>query len=288
MNNQQVAHEWASQNKQGAKGSHFYFEGRTIFSYGEHFPIAHWLDSETVLFTSEGYSVTTAKHKGYVSSAIPSGVTVFTVPKVSEPYDHEANALYLANAFKEAREKALHAVKNVEPALRATDEALRSLWEYFKRYGSKIENKKTRAEIDALRRRALFTKKELAELDKKKARAAELERTAQARREACEAKEREAAALDLEKWRKGEFIQNGHFHALPCAIRCREGQLETSHGARVPFLDGLNLFQLWRAGGAKPGDTVGLYRVNEVYEDRLVIGCHTIAREEAERFFSGN
>lgn len=71
MNNKQVAHAWAHQEKQSAKGSHFFFEGPTIYSYGYHFPIAT-LHNGGVLFTLRDYSNTTAKHINHVSRAIPS------------------------------------------------------------------------------------------------------------------------------------------------------------------------------------------------------------------------
>ncbi len=74
MNNREVAHLWANRSRQSAKGSHFYFEGDTIYSYGSHFPIARLFlhpvtQTWAVLFTSRDYSQTTSKHKSYTRSA---------------------------------------------------------------------------------------------------------------------------------------------------------------------------------------------------------------------------
>lgn len=76
MNNAQVAHAWAAQRKESGKGSSFYFDGPTIYSYGRHFPIATFTDHTAkdgrriVLFTVRGYSNTTAKHISLARGAL--------------------------------------------------------------------------------------------------------------------------------------------------------------------------------------------------------------------------
>ena len=41
MNNSMVAHLWANEKKESARGSNLFFEGRSIYSYGYHFEVAH-------------------------------------------------------------------------------------------------------------------------------------------------------------------------------------------------------------------------------------------------------
>jgi hypothetical protein len=82
MDNKQVAHLWANKSRERAKGSSFYFEGDTIYSYGAHFPIARHLRG-VVLFTSKGYSSSTARHKSYVRNAI-NHLESFTVDDVTK------------------------------------------------------------------------------------------------------------------------------------------------------------------------------------------------------------
>lgn len=67
-----VAHYWAHQRQDNGRvsGGNFYFEGRTIYSYGTHFPIATLQDDNKVLMTTRGYSNTTSKHLYEVRSAI--------------------------------------------------------------------------------------------------------------------------------------------------------------------------------------------------------------------------
>jgi len=51
---------------------HMFIEGKTIYSYGHHFPIATRTGKGTYLFTTRGYSSTTAHHKGLVRRALSS------------------------------------------------------------------------------------------------------------------------------------------------------------------------------------------------------------------------
>ena len=58
-----------SQDRPTTQNRTFYFIGDTIYSYGNHFPIARHVNG-VVLFTTRGYSVTTAGHKGIVLSRV--------------------------------------------------------------------------------------------------------------------------------------------------------------------------------------------------------------------------
>lgn len=69
-NNTDVAQAFAQGATSGEK-SHVFIEGDTIYSYGTHFPIARRIPgTKTALFTTRGYSTTTAKHKSQVHSAL--------------------------------------------------------------------------------------------------------------------------------------------------------------------------------------------------------------------------
>jgi hypothetical protein len=68
-----IAHLWANQLQEEARNSgNFYFDGKTIYSYGGHFPIAKHIEKDgerAVLFTTRGYSNTTARHIAVVRHA---------------------------------------------------------------------------------------------------------------------------------------------------------------------------------------------------------------------------
>lgn len=64
----ELAHIWAAQTQNEGKAGSFYFNGKTIYSYGSHFPIATIVGND-VLFTMRTYSNTTAKHIGRTRQA---------------------------------------------------------------------------------------------------------------------------------------------------------------------------------------------------------------------------
>lgn len=73
MSNKQVAQNWREQTGKGRNGSNMYYTGRTIYSYGSHFPIAYITDyaydnKKIILFNEDGYSNSTSKHKNHVYS----------------------------------------------------------------------------------------------------------------------------------------------------------------------------------------------------------------------------
>jgi len=86
MDNSTLAHNYNNGAEKG-KGSHIFIDGDTIFSYGYHFPIARKLKENVYLFNSEGYSLTTEKHKGIVESALISKTLIY----ISECKTENAN-----------------------------------------------------------------------------------------------------------------------------------------------------------------------------------------------------
>lgn len=71
LSNYTVAKRFANRKDKGT-AKNMYIWGNTIYSYGHHFPIARWLDEDTVVFTTNEYSMTTAGHKSAVLRALRS------------------------------------------------------------------------------------------------------------------------------------------------------------------------------------------------------------------------
>lgn len=90
VNNEEVAKLWTMQTQSFACNStgNFCFHGKTIYSYGEHFPIAtiHTVNGKSVVaFTTRGYSQTTAKHKAVVHRAIAAMDPQMPIIHVDDP-----------------------------------------------------------------------------------------------------------------------------------------------------------------------------------------------------------
>ena len=113
---QQVAIRWIAGHDTSAKGYAVFFEGDTIYSYGHHFAIARIVKTDTgtvCLFNSEGYSVSTAKHKTIVRRELARwrpAMPVLEVPFVRHAERmHEVNYRDLCRRAAEALDKAKRA-----------------------------------------------------------------------------------------------------------------------------------------------------------------------------------
>lgn len=285
MNNRQVAHLWANQSRQEAKGSHFYFEGDTIYSYGAHFPIArHYLGA--VLFTSRSYSNTTAKHKGHVRQAC-NHLESFTVenpalnPSGKDVRNYAESIKTLSAALARARDPQW----KLESLQREINEANR----FCEKFGFQ-----TRFSMpDETTLAALREKSRLESIRKAKATAA--------RNAKIEAENAEAIA----KWIAGESaslpysVQKVFLRVRQFSINGESSdgsattwttQLETSKGARVPIAEAEKTFRFImlkrESGWHRNGETfrIGDFHLDAVNEFGIVAGCHRIAWDEIERF----
>lgn len=83
MNNYMVAHLWANEKKKSARGSNFFFEGESIYSYSYHFEVGRIVRNKrgekAYLLNNEYYSTSTSAHQRYIYGAIPTGSKVFSV-----------------------------------------------------------------------------------------------------------------------------------------------------------------------------------------------------------------
>jgi hypothetical protein len=66
----EVAQAWA--NGQKLTGSRMYTDGKTVWSYGSHWPIATWVNDDTILFNMSSYgSSSTSGHTSKVWNKLP-------------------------------------------------------------------------------------------------------------------------------------------------------------------------------------------------------------------------
>jgi len=135
LNHDQIARAWAAREvpEQGNKGHHIFCDRNTIYSYGYHFPIARFVDSETVLFNADGYSKSTGRHKSIVRWQLRRqcpDVTVFTLPHALWNNGHALPALFYMDKIQAA-------VKKWRRARRHKDHHMRNAAGYlveFQRY----------------------------------------------------------------------------------------------------------------------------------------------------------
>jgi hypothetical protein len=301
MNNQQVAHLWASGSKASGKGSNFYFEGDTIFSYGPHFPIARRITEGFYLITERGYSNSTSRHISYTRRAIPSFAKVFSVAD-------RPNASF-ETIRREKMEQARKLLASIEGKnVFKTYENAKSLSIFCRDAGEMFVWMKRESDLtfewlpvmDEMNE--IIGKAELIAETNREAYEVELAKQ-QARKEARDEKRRlkyerereleKMEALELAPlWRNGECNNQWKLRSLSPMLRIKGDKVQTSQGAEVSVEDAKKAFSfiIAKINGGKEwhrnGEIcqVGAFSLVSIDAEFVTIGCHKFEVEEVKSF----
>lgn len=291
MNNAQVAHKWAAcHGREGsAKGSNFYFNGATLYSYGPHYPLAAFTNVTTksglviVLENSRGYSMTTAKHHGHMHNALRGlNCRVIRVPNVEDSplrSQHVENLAHMESNFLTCVTLASKARKNVDHHVKRAFDAQTDAIDYAHAFGLECPAwAHEELSADLLTKARETAKREAAE-------------------RAAKAKERERLrAMDyaekIEAWRNGadaNMCELWRFAGEPTELRLSADgkRVQTSRGAEVSKREAERLFFIVQAARGQDDDTRALYvsRMPEISgftvrgiaaNGDITIGCHLL------------
>jgi hypothetical protein len=271
---QSCAHAWAHQLCDEGHASNFFFEGRTIYSYGRHFPIA-FLQGSYVFFTLKKYSATTSCHKSIVLSAVSHKEIIYVeyVPESTEQLRddafHKKNINHwvtsLTSSFREYE---------VSPRKKSLAAAIQNDIDLLKRFLEALE-----IEPDALLQELLTSPS--------------LELIAQRAKE--EREKTDAANLAkynaaLQRFRAGlisSFYEEAPGISTNTAyLRYNEvtNQIETSKGVKVPARIAKRFWNYIQKtlpeGCVNCNYSILDFKVAEISPAQIVVGCHTISMEE--------
>jgi hypothetical protein len=277
MNNRQVAHLWANKARDGAKGSHFYFNGATIYSYGPHFPIARHIErngKSAILFTTKSYSISTSKHISYARGAIREhALVIHTADVTREPKSAELRKEYesrltdvMDNLARARTHKDIHAQSAGRIAREGNAAAEFFGWTW--------------------RLTVPHFSDEWLEEQRAKLREQQKKQDAKFKRQR-EAAEKEAAER-IQRWRAGESVTVNHGDIM---LRVKDESIQTSRGAEIPVSHAPRLWRvIQRAVNGEPykanghSEHAGEFKVDSVDTDGTMrAGCHTIKFEELKR-----
>lgn len=272
----EVAHLFAHKHTEDARNpnDNLFVSGNTIYSYGSHFPIASHISNKkhenALLFTTRGYSNTTAKHLSIVRSACSHLNIIYCNNPKGE---HEDNL----EAFHKSIEYTLKGLTNarkperyIEPA-KDTFNELKKYCEFFS-----IKVPKRTEKIISSAENGEY--KEYLQKEAKRI-AAEIKRK--------EKKKLEMFKETLIKWRenKSDRIYNN-----PTGfdfLRHNGKRIETSQGVEIPIEIAKKAYKFIcstiKNGGCSDGECnykILDYDVKEVSNDFLRIGCHNISMTE--------
>jgi hypothetical protein len=317
FDNSQCAHVWAQQNQDKGRSNNgnMYFEGRTIYSYGSHFPLAIFIDSDTVLINESPYSSSTQRHQSYVRRAVDHKQRICAPCSVVKAFqwDHkfndQAQAAMVKHAQSHARyhldratgKKALqYKLKDLDKAKYEVQKAV-DLFDTFKVKHTK-DLKALVKMVNA--ENAIDANKKLIEKERK----AKAKREADARKmRALERAAQEQLAQDnLDAWRSYDKALDDSpnaykiRHAIQSSSKifmriARLGdEIETSKGARFPIDHGKLAFnfirkikesdtpQAWVKNGKRIA--LGHFEIDEIdAQGNVKAGCHFVEWNEIER-----
>ncbi len=271
--NSELAHIYANQTQQSGRNSNgsFYFSGKTIYSYGRHFPIAKIVTNqqgqECMLFNFRSYSNTTAKQISIVRNATRQYKKIYCY---SPEDSHEINFKAWLNLAEIQAEK-LQKAKKPELYLNQLSILNREATEYAEFFSIDIP-------LSLLAVLSIKDKKENLVYMSKKAEFMKIEKAKKEKAQKIEYKEQ------LKKWfnfETGRVYGGFDFDFL----RVNENRVETTQAVQIPIELAKRLHNKIKDNTLQVGEQLLNYRVNEI-GNIIKIGCHIFKRSYLLNFGS--
>jgi len=267
----QVAHLWANQLQEEARNSgNFYFYDKIIYSYGRHFPIAKHIEKDgerAVLFTTRGYSNTTARHIAVVRHAA-SHLNVIKCYNPNTTHEENFNRWKVDAELVAAK---LPKAKKPEKYLNELEYINSQANKYAQFFGLELP-----ANLTAIL--TIKDKNEYNSYHDQKMAILEAERL----KKEAELKKQHKKALA--EWKAGKThrlytrIETDYLRLNKEAAR-----IETTQAVKIPMELAKRLFYSIKENTLKVGDKVLNFEVNEVGA-KVKIGCHTFTKKYLLQF----
>lgn len=271
FSNSELAHTYASQSQNSGRSSSMFFEGKTIYSYGYHFPICSITTNDkgeqALLFTTRGYSNTTGKHISIVSAATRQYDKIFcNNPKGTHEENFKAWLQYSENIASE-----LIRARKPEKYLSIIEKNKEQAELYCKFFGIDIpQNLQNVFNIS--------NKEEYLKLYEKKIEFEKQEQKRKLKEQKIQFKEQ------FKKWLNEEtdrLYTNYKYDFL----RIKDDRVETTQAVKIPLELAKCLYLSIKNGSLSVGDKILNYSVDKVGKE-IKIGCHTFTKPYLLRFGS--
>lgn len=288
----EVPHLWIHQAQEDARNKQYnlYFEGPTIYSCRDSFPVASIVTrgkKKAVLVTARTCGARTAWHIWAAKRAIPDKVPQFCVPNVKlwheEHKDNLAHYLEEITTLLQRSGKALSEHGATYPLSRATKLVLecRAYCQFFGIKKPKLPELPVISEerMSRLRHNDATRPSPTHAWGRRIRRGSYLQTPS------------EPVGARIDRWLKGGHAYTGDFPDT--LLRIKEDQVETSMGARFPVADMLRSVGMFRGVLAAKREwtphglmqpKLGYYPISMITVDGAVhAGCHVVKREAIER-----
>lgn len=282
--NTSICHNWANgivspYKKYTGEGTHFFYDGKTIYSYGRHFPIAvihkDKKRGDVVFFTTRTYSNTTSGHIGATRQACSHlNVIYCKVPTSASNGNHTENLEDFEESAK-ASAKKLASANKPEIYLNAIANELERAQKYANYFKIKLTAKKYPN---------LFitgTDEQIKGIKERKAKEV--------------AKQKKQFKESLHRFRTftntlGEFsaeIPTVYTNGNDAYLRYNKAskRVETSKDIQIPAEMAKRFYKWIKQVGECDGNcamTILDFKVERVSAKEFKVGCHTIQMSEAD------
>lgn len=287
QNHSQVCHAFNLQNQERGRAGNIFFEGNKIYSYGYHYLMAEFIDSNTILINDKGYSNSTAKHISILAQATRDKKQIYLKHIELNIVLNELESLY--KSLMKARKPLFYrnSIEFLYSSFMNTSNDLGGFYYdtkfylgfFFVEFGKMTKEDKQK--INRLNEiRNLANDYASTETYKRKvARAIILAATKEQREKEKREKQR-AKQIENFYTYKGSRINYLEYDLLRVS-KCGEF-VETSQAVRIPLKEAQRYFRLFDSGAKLIGEKIGQFTTisNEGF---LKIGCHKIEHKEAQR-----
>ena len=278
QNTSEVIHVFAQQSQsEGRNGtSSIYFKDNKIYSYGSHYLLGEFINSDTIIINDFGYSVTTSKHINELRNAtsqynqfFASSIDIKNVQieinynlkklaKANKPQIYISNIIKLGNNLtkwvkfcKDNKIKKEHFYR-YNYIVNKSDYNYKKMVKIAKSLltPEAIEKIKAKGKKDAIKQKAKDKKELKTKLDK-------------------------FNAYKIDRFKIGQFdylrlSENGQF-------------VETSQNIRIDKSEAKKLYFAIKKKVDIKGQKIGYYTVNKIDNKALTVGCHKICIKSVQK-----
>jgi len=287
QNHSQVCHAFNLQNQQRGRAGSIFFEGNKIYSYGYHYLMGEFIDSDTILINDKGYSNSTAKHISILGQATRDKKQIYLSQIELNLVLNELESLYKSLLVARKPQKYYNDIIGLSNTFNYNLSILKGFYyehnylsgfQFVSSFDMTKENKQKINRINEIR--SLSIDYATTEIYKGKIeRAKELEAIREQRAKEKREKQRAEQIENFYSY-KGSRINYLEFDLLRVS-KCGEF-VETSQAVRIPLKEAIRYFRLFNSGAKLIGEKVGQFTTisNDGF---LKIGCHKIEHKEANR-----
>tara|TARA_R110001606_G_scaffold378938_1_gene538766 strand:- start:31 stop:906 length:876 start_codon:yes stop_codon:yes gene_type:complete len=278
QNTSEVVHVFAQQTQSEGRNQSgsIYFRDNKIYSYGSHYLLGEFINSNTIIINDFGYSVTTSKHINELIYATSQYNQFFTSSIDIKYVQTEINAFLkcLTNARKP--EIYISNITKLESNLTKWVEFCKEnkiKKGHFSKYNFVVNKSDYKYKKIVKIANSLLTPEAIEKI-KAKGKKEAIKQKAKDKRE-LKTKLNKFNAYEIDRFKVGEFdylrlSQNGQF-------------VETSQHIRIEKNEAKKLYFAIKKKIDIRGQKIGYYTVNKIDNKALTVGCHKICIKSVQK-----